>query len=341
MNGKRIALIAAVFVGAAAVGLGAVWDRLRVRPSDLNASEPAAKPAAAADKSKAPDEPARKADQEAVRAAVKDFIKAFEKGDAKGLTALFTEEGEYVANDGATLRGRAAMEDGYAQFFKKNPDMKLEVNVDSIRFVSKDNGVLEGAARSYKAGKPGDPTTSRISGLYVRENGQWRLALLREWPDEGTTLDDVDWLIGTWESKSDSSGRPHDLRVGGRQELHPRPLHDQGEGQGRGPLRHAAHRQGPAHRPAALVAVRERRRLRRGRLDLGRQGLAARRLRRRTGRRRSHGDQRADAAGEGRLHLAIHRADGGRRRRGGHPAGQGGARQVTAAARIPPKEIPR
>ncbi len=136
-----------------AIGLGAAWDRLRIPAPALNAAEPADKPPAAADKDKAPDETARPADQDAVRAAVNDFIKVFEKGDAKGLAALFTEEGEYVANDGATLRGRAAMEDGYAQFFKKNPDMKLEAAVDSVRFVSQDNAVVEGSARSHQAGK--------------------------------------------------------------------------------------------------------------------------------------------------------------------------------------------
>ena len=202
MTRTKIAWVAAVAV-AVGVAVGAAWDRLRVAPPALNAAEPAGKAPAAADKDKAPDDRARQADQDAVRAAVKDFIKVFEKGDAKGLAAQFTAEGEYVANDGATLRSRAAMEDGYAQFFKKNPDLKLEVTVDSVRFVSRDDAVVEGSARSYRAGKPEDPTLSRISALYVREKGSWLLALLREWPDEGTTLADVDWLIGTWESKND------------------------------------------------------------------------------------------------------------------------------------------
>jgi uncharacterized protein (TIGR02246 family) len=207
MNGTRIAWIAVVLAGAAGVGVGAGWDRLRNQPAALNAAEPPARPPAALDKDKdkAADGPARPADEEAVRAALKDFSNAFEKADAKALAALFTEEGEYVADDGATLRGRAAMEDGYAQFFKKNPDRKLEVKIDSVRFVSRDNAVVEGSARSYKSGKPGDPTLSRISALYVREKGPWQLAMLREWPNDGTTLDDVDWLIGTWESKSDAA----------------------------------------------------------------------------------------------------------------------------------------
>lgn len=207
MNGRRIAWIGALLAGVAAFSFGGAWDHIRVRSSDLNAAAPTPKPPAVADKEKEKekDNAARPADQEAVRAAVKDFIKTFEKGDAKALAALFTKEGEYIANDGATLRGRAAMEDGYAQFFKKNPNMKLEVTVDSIRFVSQNNAILEGAARSYKTGNEGEPTLSRISALYVHEKGKWLLALLREWPDEGTTLADVDWLIGTWESKSDAA----------------------------------------------------------------------------------------------------------------------------------------
>jgi uncharacterized protein (TIGR02246 family) len=209
---KRIALIAAVLAGVVGVGLGAAWDRLRIQPAPLNAAEPADKPTAAADepaaapdKDKAPDDKPRDADRNAVRAAVNDFVKAFDKGDAKGMANMWTEEGEYVTDDGTTLRGRAAIEDGYSQSFKKSPGLKLDVNVESIRFVSHDSAVLEGVARSHKGDKTGEPTASRISVLFARENDKWLLALLKEWPDDAAALDDVDWLIGSWESKNDDA----------------------------------------------------------------------------------------------------------------------------------------
>ncbi len=236
MTRTKIAWVAAVAV-AVGVAVGAAWDRLRVAPPALNAAEPAGKAPAAADKDKAPDDQARQADQDAVRAAVKDFIKVFEKGDAKGLAAQFTAEGEYVANDGATLRGRAAMEDGYAQFFKKNPDLKLEVTVDSVRFVSRDDAVVEGSARSYRAGKPEDPTLSRISALVRPREGDVAAGpaarVARRGRDAGRR-GLADRHVGVQKRQS---GCPHDLRVGGRQELHPRPFHDQAEGQPRNPLR--------------------------------------------------------------------------------------------------------
>ena len=29
------------------------------------------------------------------------------------------------------------------------------------------------------------------------------MAVVREWPDEGSSLHDLDWLIGSWEAKHD------------------------------------------------------------------------------------------------------------------------------------------
>ena len=45
------------------------------------------------------------------------------------------------------------------------------------------------------------PTVSRVSTLFAREDGQWRIALLREWPDEEASLRELSWLIGSWSSQ--------------------------------------------------------------------------------------------------------------------------------------------
>ncbi len=153
---------------------------------------------------KAVAEPKRKADEEAIRKLSADLTAALEKGDAKNLAALWTGEGEYVSGDGTTLRGRAAVESAYAKFFAKAKDLKATVDIDSIRFLSHDSALEEGYAKVRK-GKGQEPVTSRYSTLCVRENGQWKIALLREWPDEAVTLRDLDWLIGTWVAKTDDS----------------------------------------------------------------------------------------------------------------------------------------
>ena len=100
----------------------------------------------------------------------------FEKGDAKALADLWTEEGEYVADDGVTLHGRAALEDGYSQFFKKNPGVKLDLTIDSVHFVSHDDAVVEGFARTHAGAKAEEPTASRVARCSPEkmENGSSR-----------------------------------------------------------------------------------------------------------------------------------------------------------------------
>ena len=144
----------------------------------------------------------RQSDEAAIRKQSAAFVQAFEKGDAKALAALWTEEGEYIDDEATTYRGRAAIAAAYAQFFAKNPKVKLELNIDSIRFLSRDTAVEEGYAKAH-AGKA--DTSSRYSVLHVREKGKWLMALVREWPNEGADLRDLDWLIGTWVADTGST----------------------------------------------------------------------------------------------------------------------------------------
>jgi uncharacterized protein (TIGR02246 family) len=143
-------------------------------------------------------------DEAAIRKTTSEFIKAVESGDAKAVASAWTEEGEYIDDDGTTIRGRAAIEAAYAKAFEKKKNPKVEITIESIRFPSKDTAIEEGSAKSYKGGDDA-PTTSRYSVLHVREDGRWRMALLREWPDQGVSLRDLDWLIGTWEAKTDGA----------------------------------------------------------------------------------------------------------------------------------------
>lgn len=140
------------------------------------------------------------ADRAAILAVMKSLRQAFEKADAKAIAATWTSEGEYTAADGTTLHGREALEKAYGEFFKKNPKVTLDYESESLRFVSRETAVGEGYATLHRV--PSEPpTVSRVSTLFAREDGQWRIALLREWPDEETSLRELSWLIGSWSSK--------------------------------------------------------------------------------------------------------------------------------------------
>jgi uncharacterized protein (TIGR02246 family) len=159
------------------------------------------KPVALANANTSKPDSARADDDAAIRKATADFIKAVEKGDANDVASFWTQDGEYISDDGMPIRGRSAIEGAYAQVFAKKKNTKVEISIDSIRFLSKDTAIEEGVAKSYK-GDSEQPTTSRYSAFQVREDGRWLMAMLREWPEEGGSLHELDWLIGTWEAKT-------------------------------------------------------------------------------------------------------------------------------------------
>jgi uncharacterized protein (TIGR02246 family) len=146
----------------------------------------------------------RPADREGVEKALKSFTEAFQKADGKAVAGLWTLEGEYIGDDGTSFRGRDAIAKAYAEFFEKNPENLLEVEVESIRFPSRDNGVVEGHFKLHM-GKQKELIVSRCSFLYAREDGKWLIAIAREWPGDGLALRDLEWLIGTWEAKREGT----------------------------------------------------------------------------------------------------------------------------------------
>src|ERR1700722_1820814 len=112
------------------------------------------------------------ADRDAIAKAARNFVTAFEKGDAKAIAAHWTENGEYIADDGTAIRGRTAIEDDYAdQFAKRKGTVKVDIDVDAIRFPSRDTAIEEGHFK-VRVGK--DPAVhSKYTILHVRENGKW------------------------------------------------------------------------------------------------------------------------------------------------------------------------
>ena len=90
------------------------------------------------------------ADQEAIRAVSRDYSTAFNKGDAKAVAVLWTEQGECHDADGEPIRGRAAIEKAFAEFFKENPTARIEVLIESIRFPAPDLAIEEGMLRQVR-----------------------------------------------------------------------------------------------------------------------------------------------------------------------------------------------
>ena len=142
---------------------------------------------------------ARDADRAAVREAFAGFVKAFESRDAKALAGHWTTEGEYENAEGVTVRGREALEKGFAAFFDRTPEVKAEVHPEALRFLGRDSAIEDGTV-DVRRGAAEPSTRARYNALFLREDGKWLLARLAETTDDEPSLDDLAWLVGDWKS---------------------------------------------------------------------------------------------------------------------------------------------
>jgi uncharacterized protein (TIGR02246 family) len=156
-------------------------------------------PPAGQPKSEAASPADRPTDRAAIRDALKSFLAAFEKGDAAATAAHMTTGAELMAPDGMTFHGRDAIQKAYAELFAKHPKHTVTVEPESLRFTSRDTALEEGHMTVVRA--KDDPGIYRYVALHVREDGKWQLAVLRNDETEDATLRDLEWLIGTWETK--------------------------------------------------------------------------------------------------------------------------------------------
>lgn len=142
---------------------------------------------------------ARAKDTAEIRELLTSFVKAFEARDAKALASHWTTEGEYRNALGVSATGHEALEQGFAAFFAKTPEVSADLRGESLRFLSADSAAQEGTV-TVRRGPAAPSTRAQYSALLVREQGKWRLAMLSEAEREESPLEDLAWLIGQWKS---------------------------------------------------------------------------------------------------------------------------------------------
>jgi uncharacterized protein (TIGR02246 family) len=145
----------------------------------------------------------READRTAIRKATRDFVNAFEKGDAAQAATHLTMEAELLPDDAPAIHSRDAIQKAFAGHFAKFPQQKITLDAETLNFTSRDTATEEGQMKTSV--EKIAPTTQRYSLLHVREDGKWLIATIREWPAEESGLPDLDWLVGSWQSKRDDA----------------------------------------------------------------------------------------------------------------------------------------
>jgi uncharacterized protein (TIGR02246 family) len=193
-------LAIATFVAAVALGL---WGQAALPTAEQAKDKTPAPVAAAGDKSP---------DEKAVLKTLVAYKEAFNRGDADGVAAFFTDEAELVNPTGETIRGRDAIRREFSGIFQRAPGVQLELVVDSMRWLTADAIVEHGAARTTLKGEPAAYAT--YTAVHVKQSGKWLISMVREAPagSEPNTPEEklagLAWLIGEWRD-GDESGSLH------------------------------------------------------------------------------------------------------------------------------------
>ena len=152
-----------------------------------------------------PGEPA--GDEAVIRKADEAYVQAFNKHDAKALADAWSPEAVYLNRvTGDEFVGRAAITEQFTAVFKAQPEIKLDLSVQSIQFISPNVAVEQGIAKTL-APKT-EPEEIEYSAVFVRREGQWLLDRVTEKAKEATPsryeqLKPLEWMIGRWVDKDD------------------------------------------------------------------------------------------------------------------------------------------
>jgi len=147
-------------------------------------------------------DPRKNADDiDAIREGSRAFVAAFNRGDARGVAALWATDGDYIDEAGRRFLGRVAIEKEYARFFDEHKNSQIRIIIDSLRLVSDGTAIEDGHAILDPA-PAGAPATSKYMAVHVKVDGKWLMSTVRdtriETPSSYNNVADLEWLIGTW-----------------------------------------------------------------------------------------------------------------------------------------------
>lgn len=148
-------------------------------------------------------------DENAIRKSGTTYVEAFNKQDAKAIAALWSPNAVYTnPRTGEEVVGRDAIEQQLVGIFAESKDNRLEVTIDSVRFLSPSVAIEQGTARVLRPGAEPDETV--YASVYIKSGGIWLLDQMSEEPvtvvlSNYERLKELEWLIGSWIDEDEKS----------------------------------------------------------------------------------------------------------------------------------------
>ncbi len=118
------------------------------------------------------------ADERALRELHREFVAAYDKGDAAKLAAFYEPDADFVDIRGDAFRSRGKIEARMANFFDQHKGVKLNSPFGSLRFLTRHVAIAD---RSEELTPPivGGPSRVQTTVVYVKRDGKWLQASVR------------------------------------------------------------------------------------------------------------------------------------------------------------------
>ena len=143
----------------------------------------------------------------AVVANDKAYEAAYAKADVKALADFFSEDADYMTEEGRTYSGRDQIAMAIRAGLMANRGSKLTINPETVRALGPES-VLEKGSTTVTS-KNGETNSSLYTVIHVKKDGKWKINQLIESPMAALTprdrLAELAWLIGDWEEADKST----------------------------------------------------------------------------------------------------------------------------------------
>lgn len=149
------------------------------------------------------------ADKAAIENAAASYSAAFNARDLKKLADHWGPDAVYTNPvTGNQVEGRDAIMKEFETTLASAPDAKLDVQIESIQFLSPGVAVEKGTATVVTANEK--PVVSRYLALHVKRDGKWLLDRVQEQeeslpPSNYDKLKELEWMIGTWVDQDENA----------------------------------------------------------------------------------------------------------------------------------------
>src|SRR5204862_6804638 len=118
------------------------------------------------------------ADELQIREGVVAYVEQYNAHKGEQLAALFAPDAKMVFRDGTEVNGRDEIRRSFEEAFRQSPKVAVSAVVDSIRFLTPEVAVEEGATTLFPDGET-LASKGRYTVLHIKKEGRWLMQSVR------------------------------------------------------------------------------------------------------------------------------------------------------------------